>query len=397
MKFRVLLGYILGYVNVEVEGYFIEKFINICNNNNVYLWNFERITSTIIRINIGIDDFKKLKNINKKTKCKVKILDKNGLPFLFHKYRKRKFFFIISLVMLLTIYIFSTFIWNIDIVGNERISEEEIKRVLDENNLKVGTNKSKINSKDIINQIRLKRRDIAWIGIEILGTNAVVKIVEADLKPEIIKEEDYCNIVADAPGIISKISAQNGTPLVKEGDIVKKGDELVAGWIEGKFTGKHFVHANADIIAKTWISKRIKIPLKNIEKIATGNHESKYSVKFNNFEINLSKGLLKFENYDTIETNKKLRLFNNIYLPISIIKKEFKEYIFEEKEYSVEEATNLAIEKAKLEIEKEMINKEINKESINTKINKRVNEKFVEVEVIYEVEQRIGTKEKIEF
>ena len=394
MKFRILLGYILGYVNIEVEGYFIEKFINICNSQNIFLWNFQRITTTIVRFNIGIEEFKKIRKICGKTKCRVKILGKKGLPFIFHKYRKRKILLMFVLLILLTIYLLSTCIWNIEIIGNEKISNDEINEILEENNFKIGTNKSKINAKDVINQLRFKRNDISWAGIEISGTNAVVKIVEANLKPEIIKEEEYCNIVAIKPGIISKVSAQNGTALVENGDIVKKGDELVAGWIEGKYTGKHYVHANAEIKAKTWYSKKVKQPFKNVKKIETGNLESKYSVMINNFQINLSKGVSKFKNYDTIETNKKLRLFNNIYLPINIIKKEFKEYILEENEYSLEDATNLAIEKAKKEIEKEIKDKESIR---NTKINKKQNEKFVEVEVIYEVEENIGTKEKIEF
>lgn len=59
-------------------------------------------------------------------------------------------------------------------------------------------------------------------GIHIRGTNAIIEIVEADKKPDIVNEDEYCNIVTDKEGIITKINVQNGTALVKEGDIVKK-------------------------------------------------------------------------------------------------------------------------------------------------------------------------------
>lgn len=59
-------------------------------------------------------------------------------------------------------------------------------------------------------------------GIHIRGTNAIIEIVEADKKPNIVNEDEYCNIVTDKEGIITKINVQNGTALVKEGDIVKK-------------------------------------------------------------------------------------------------------------------------------------------------------------------------------
>lgn len=36
MYFKVLLNYILGYVTIEIEGYFTERFINICNNQKFF-------------------------------------------------------------------------------------------------------------------------------------------------------------------------------------------------------------------------------------------------------------------------------------------------------------------------------------------------------------------------
>ena len=155
-----------------------------------------------------------------------------------------------------------------------------------EDNFKVGTSKTNSNTKNIIDKIRLKRSDLAWIGIEIKGTNAIVKIVEADLKPDIIKEEEYCNIVATKDAMIVKINAQNGTAVVKEGDIVTKGTVLIQGWLEGQFTGIRYVHANGEVQAKVWYSQKISVPLKQTKKIKTDKEENKYSVKINNFEIN---------------------------------------------------------------------------------------------------------------
>ena len=65
--------------------------------------------------------------------------------------------------------------------------------------------KRHFDDKEIINEIRLERADIAWIGISIEGTNAIVKIVEAEAKPEIINEEDYSNIIATKDAQIVKI------------------------------------------------------------------------------------------------------------------------------------------------------------------------------------------------
>ena len=221
MFFKILLYYIFGYVNISVEGYFIERFINICISKNILLWNMKRKKSSFLYTNIGMKDFRKMKEIAKITKCRVKIQRKRGLPFLLNKYKKRKIFAISLAVILLLIFGTSNFVWNIEIVGNNTIETSEIMKDVNENGLKTGMIKQKINTKEVINNIRLKRNDIAWIGVNIKGTNAIVSIVEADKKPEIIDENEYCNIVTRKDGIITKINVQNGTALVKEGDIVK--------------------------------------------------------------------------------------------------------------------------------------------------------------------------------
>ena len=393
MYFKILLSYVLGYVNIEVEGYFIERFINICNSKKIFLWNMKRKHSTIIRVNIGIRDFKRIKKIAKKTKCRVKIQKKRGIPFILHKYKKRKIFAIFFILLIIAVIALSNFVWNIEVIGNDKISAEEIIKDLADDNFKVGASKTNLNTKNIIDKIRLKRSDLAWMGIEIKGTNAIVKIVEADLKPDIIKEEEYCNIVATKDAMIVKINAQNGTAVVKEGDIVTKGTVLIQGWLEGQFTGIRYVHANGEVQAKVWYSQKISVPLKQIKKVKTGKEENKYSVKINNFEINLAKGVPKFQNYDTIETSKKLKLFSDFYLPIEINQKTYQEYEEQEITYSIEEAKKFGITQVDESLKEQIEGKQVT----NKKINAEQMEANIEVEVIYEVLESIGTKEKIVF
>ncbi len=191
-----------------------------------------------------------------------------------------------------------------------------------------------------------------------------------------------------------KVNAQNGTPLVKEGDIIKAGTPLIGGWMEGKYTGIRYVHANGEVTAKVWYSQKEKIDLKQIKKEDTEKRETKYSVSINNLKINFYKTLSKFEKYDTIEEIKKLKLFSDFYLPIEITKIVNNEYTEKTIEYSKEDAKQIGIEKAK-----SILNEQINEKEniINTYINCNETEEFVEVEVIYEVLEEIGTKEKIVF
>lgn len=394
MYIKILLNYILGYVNILVEGFFTERFINTCINKNILLFNIKRDKSTIIYANVGIFDFKNVVKIAKQSKCRVKIQRKSGLPFLFNRYKKRKIFAIALVSIICVIIYLSNFIWNIEIVGTDKINQNELIKTINSEGLTIGKLKRKVDLKSIINKIRLDRKDIAWIGIDLKGTNAIVKVVEADAKPEIIKEDEYCNIVSDKEASIIKVNAQNGTVLVKEGDVVKKGTPLIAGWMEGKYTGTRYVHAEGSVEAKVWYSHKERIYYKQEEKLRTGNEEKKYTVNINNFGINLYKKLSNFENYDTIKEQKKLKLFSNLYLPAGLIISNNYEVVNNNIVYNQDEAKKIGIVKSKEELDKNLKSKE---DLLNTYINTYPNEEYIDVEVIYEIKEIIGTKEKIVF
>lgn len=394
MFLKILFSYLLGYLKISVEGYYIERFINICKTNNITIWNLKRNENIELELNVRISEFKKICKVAKQTRCKVKIKRKKGFPFLIHKYKKRKIFVLFLLIMIMLITLSSNFVWNVEIKEENGQQLENIQEDIKKAGLETGKLKNNINMKEIINKIRLERKDIAWVGIELKGTNAIVKIVKADEKPEIVAQDEYCNIVSNKSGIVTKISAQNGTANVKVGDTVKEGDILINGWLEGKFTGVRYVHAKGEIEAKVWYTKSKKVSYSLTQTQETGNIENKYAIKINNFRINLLKKLSKFEIYDTIETENKFKLFSDFYLPISLIKTTNKELKNVQKKYNLEEAKALGIQELEQELDEEIENKE---KIINKNINTYEKQDGVEVYVTYEVLENIGTNEKIVF
>ena len=393
MYIGILLRLIFGYVRIEVEGYYIERFINICQNKKILIWNLKREKGVKLYLNIGIKDFKKLKTIARKTNCKIKISKKKGIPFILHRYKKRKIFAIFLIIIAFAIYTSSKYVWNIEVQVEDNLQIEQIEEDLADLGLKKGVLKSKIETEKLINELRLKRNDISWIGIDLKGTNVIVKAVKSDEKPDLLDNSDYCNIVAKKTGIITKIIAQNGTAVVNEGDEVNEGDILIAGYMEGKYTDKRYVHSLGVVQAKIKYSKSEKIYL-NQEKLRdTGDEEKKFQIKFNNFQINFYKTLSKFKIYDTIYTEKNLKIFSNFYLPISVVEITNKEQVKETKTYSKEEVIKLGKEKLSKAIEEDIANKE---NILGITVDTDEQEEYVEVCVTYEVLENIESYEKIE-
>ncbi len=392
MFIKILLDYITGYINIVVEGYYIERFINICKSKGIFFWNMKREKSSILHANVGIKEFKKIRAIARKLQCHVKIERKKGLPFIFNKYKKRKAFLILLILVICSLVVCSNYVWNIEVTGLSKISEQELIEQLENCGLKVGTAKQKVDTKQIISDIRLIRSDIAWIGISISGTNAQVEVVEATEKPEIIDDTDFCNIVSDKDCIITKINVQNGTAMVKRGDLVKKGEILVEGKIQGKYTDAIYVNSLAEIQGRVWYSKKVVASFEQTIEEQTGNEENKYAIKFNNFRINFYKTLSKFENYDTICEENKISIFSNFYLPIEIIKVTNYEKENKDVKYEEEELKNKLISELEEQLKTEIGE---DKNIIDKYVNYKKNETGIEVELVYEVLEDIGTKEKI--
>jgi len=381
-----------GYVFVSVEGFFIEKVINKCKKDKINLMSLRRKSSTLITAQINVNSFKDFSRIVKKNKCRLKIQGKKGLPFLIRKYKKRKIFVISLIIFLLVMFSLSRFIWNIEITGNNNVSDEVLIKILESEGLKIGSLKKNVNLEDIVNKIRMERSDVSWVGIKIVGTNAVIEIVETGEIPEVVDEEEHCNIVATKDAMIDSISAQNGTLKVKKGDIVKAGTILIAGEMEGKYTGTRYVHSMGTIIGKVWYREKARAYYKQKINIQTGKVENKYSIKVNNFVINFFKSLSKFEKYDTIRTDKKLKISSNFYVPFVFEKNTNYEIKEEEIEYSKDEAKEQAINKARERLKEKICGAG---DIVNEYINTYENEGYIDVEVTYEVLENIGTEEKI--
>ena len=125
MFFKIIIMKITGMVKVKVEGFFIERFLNLCKNENIIFKSLEKKDSSFITFEIMKSDFRKLKVIARKTGCKVKIEKKTGIPFIINRYKKRKVFAVAVSVIAFFIIGLSNFIWEVEIDGLQNIGEED--------------------------------------------------------------------------------------------------------------------------------------------------------------------------------------------------------------------------------------------------------------------------------
>ncbi|NLM14071.1 MAG: sporulation protein YqfD [Epulopiscium sp.] len=394
--FLSVWNYLKGYVTIEVSGFSVERFMNLASHKGIYLWDIQR-NKAKVQMKVSIAGFRLLKNCAKKTKCRVRIIEKKGWPFIAHRYRKRKVMGLGFLVFFSILYLLSSFVWVVEIKGNQRIPTEELIKALNGYGLKPGVWKNRINPTNIEDFLMSDFDDIAWTAVEIKGTKVTIELTETVIKPEIIDQTTPCDLVAEKTGLIVSIATRAGTPKVKPKDVVQKGDVLVSGELivkqdeEGTVT--KYVHADAEVKAKTRYELTYDQPLTYIVKQYTGEIKKQYSLNVLDKKVNLFNPRISFQNYDKIISSKQLSLTKYLVLPIEGIVYEYREFIPVTHKRTLEEAKKLAEE----EIKKRLM-VQIDKESkiLSNDIQFYPYEEFIRAKAVAIVIERIDKPQVID-
>ena len=343
-----ILKYIQGYVLVHLTGYAPERFLNMCGKRNILIWNLATIEKGY-RFCISAKAYKTLKPILKKTKTKVKILEKRGLPFLLFRYRKRKMFIFGTFLFCGLLFYTSRFIWNVEVNGNSYLSEETILHFLEQENADFGTKISAIDCAVLEERLRSDYPEVIWTSIKIYGTKLTVDIQES-LLPEqshTANEGEVCDIVAAKDGIITYIITRQGMPAVKTGMEVKEGDLLVSGEIAilndfGDTAGYIYERADADVKAFVEYYYEEVITKKYDEKIYAEEAIIHYGLQLGDFFIKNPFAKEPEGFYDETVENIQFCLGENFYFPLFLKKISYYPYEIQKKEYTEEAVKTLA-------------------------------------------------------
>lgn len=366
-----------GYLLIKLVGNSPERFLNLCCSKNIFIWNIMQ-TDEGYTFYIDIKDFKRLKAIIRKTRVKLIILKRYGFPFILFRYRKRKVFFISIIFCSIIVYILSLYIWNISISGEYSNTKETIMEFLKTQEIYSGIMKKNINCQDIEDMIRKEYNDIGWVSAEIKGTRLIIKVNETNMPQIHEKQTMPCNIVAQKDGIITSIVTRNGTPVVSQGDVVKKGDILVSGVVkiigDGDIQlGERLVISDADIRMKTFYDYEDKQNLMYINKIYTNNFCDGYSLQIFNKKIILYNPFKNYDKYDIIIDTQNLKLGENFFLPLSLIKISYYEYNEQKSKYQSEEIISIMNNRLNRYLNK-LIEKEVTilENNVNIEINQNI-------------------------
>ena len=120
-----------GYVCVEICGVAQERFFNLINARGIHIWNVRKENELVLYY-MYAKDIWLLRDIIKKTKIKLCVRERYGLPFFLFYNRKRKMLLLGLLSGWAMVYIMSMYVWNISFEGNSRHTDDELIKFINE-------------------------------------------------------------------------------------------------------------------------------------------------------------------------------------------------------------------------------------------------------------------------
>ena len=277
--------------------------------------------------------------------AELKEKKKKGIPFIAFRYRKHYSFVAGVVLCMAFIYICSLFLFNITFSGNSNLTTPVLTRYLESIGVKNGCRTACIDCNDIEKRMREDFDEITWVAAAVKGNHLYISIKENDsFEGEIKSTEIPENIIACDDGTIESIITRSGTPLVKKGDNVEKGQVLVSGVVNicddsGEVIAKRGVTADADVLIKTEMIYSDELSEKYENKVFTGKTRVNAVIRFGKYIISIGPGSVGLKLCDKKEDYKTLKINDDLYLPVSVGKITYYEYKPEEYTYSDEEAS----------------------------------------------------------
>ena len=205
-----IIRYARGVVRFEIRDGYIERFINLCAQGGVPIWDGRR-TGGRYTACTTVAGSKRLVAFAEKAGATLEIRQRQGVPPLLTRYRKRVGLFAGAFILLAALGVLGGFIWQIQVSGLETLTQEEVLTALDGLGVRQGVWRRSIDARDVERQMMIRMSEVAWIAVNLRGSTAYVEVKERVPPPARIDDAVPHNVVASGTWFLVCLGLPEGS------------------------------------------------------------------------------------------------------------------------------------------------------------------------------------------
>ncbi|MCL2532282.1 MAG: sporulation protein YqfD [Oscillospiraceae bacterium] len=283
MLFIKLMRWLRGYVCFSASDGFPERFLNLCNQTGIAMWQVSWQGCNMH----GITDrhgFAAMQQCAAPAGIALKATGKRGLPFAVHAYRKRTGLLAGVAVCMITLAVLSSMVWTIEVQGNETIATEEILQVLQEQGLRLGVRRNSLDPRAMAETAQQALPGVGWLTVNLRGSSAVIELREEHSVQPWLTTDQPQHIIAAKAGQIRIFELYQGAAEIMLGDAVYAGALLANGRILNLDETFRYVAADAYVVARTVVAGHGEAARSSqVHRLAPGR--TRYRLQLLNFTI----------------------------------------------------------------------------------------------------------------
>ncbi len=342
--------------------------LELCLENGMAYSDFCWMEDGSVRFRCSLATARRLTHLANKRGACVRVRGVYGLPAFLCVFKRRIGLLLGGVTAILLLVLSGLFVWDIEIVGNERMTDGEVREILKACDFGVGSYLPSIQASALENRVLLASDRLSWISVNLNGTVARVQVIERGNENTPIlppASANPANLVAVRDGQIELIRLYRGNAMVTVGQAVKKGELLVSGIYDSQTEGYRFTRAAGEVMARTERSFLADIPFSYEKKVPLESKIVEIKLNFFNFSLKIFKNTgNKDVTCDIIENTYSIGNFGPRPLPVSVTVTRAHPYACEDetrtKEEALEEAyRSLARQLESLSGEVELLRKQI--------------------------------------
>ena len=206
---------------ISVLGLNQVRLINRLTADGVRLYRIEKLTPSELRIKVQRKDLSKVIAILQNL-CYTYIVleDADLLDFI-----RKRFWLPLAAVCLLAVILASNmFVWRVEISGASGITRIGIERMVSD----AGYSAFSLKPTEL-SALRLSVMSLDNISAATVRMRGNVLSVEVIESTETVPLEKGGSVVSVCDGVVTRVVTESGTPLVRRGDVVRRGQTLIGG------------------------------------------------------------------------------------------------------------------------------------------------------------------------
>lgn len=281
---------------IKAERVGVEGLLRLASAHGIRLWDVKRVSYTTIVATMSTVGYFRLKRALKKAPgFQVNVLKTGGGYNLLAFFRKRWLLPAGALVLLGVMIVSSLMCFEVTVQGAPAEEEYALYTLIEENGGVPFVMKSQIDTVKIEKAIREQWPSMLYVNARFDGTTLVVEVDEGESVPPVL-DSNPVSIVASTGATVESIVVGEGLAAVREGDIVEKGDLLIAGRYE-KNEFQYDVHARGQVIGRVDYLGGGQAAYSPVEYVRTGKTATVRYLQLGSRRIKIQ-GENPFENFE---------------------------------------------------------------------------------------------------